>query len=425
MATGIGNPWQGWRRVVITGLGVIAPNGKELESFWNSVVGGVSSGQRIRRFDPSKLPCQIDAEIDGFNPSDHMDAKMARRLDRSLQFGVAAARLASIDAGLDLGRINPDRIGVIEATSMSNIEAIFSGHAGYSRRGYRSVSPAVMINAYFGGGSGEIAAALGIRAHALSCSSSSASGNDALGYAASMIRHEDVDVMIAGGAEAPLFEEICAGFCVSQAVSRQNDRPKEAMRPFDADRDGFVLGEGAAFLVLEELSHALGRGARIYAELLAHGRSCEAYHPVAPHPDGVGCVRAMEKAFIQAQVHPSEVDYINAHGSATVANDRVETLAIRRFFGRHADRLAVSATKPVTGHPMAAAGAMETVICALAIHRGVIPMTANLATPGEDCDLDYVPGHSRPYPIRVAVNLNSGFGGKNSCLILRQFQMAG
>ena len=303
---------------------------------------------------------------------------------------------------------------------MSGNETTAKSHEAYMRLGYKGVGPFALANGS-GAGSGEIAKELHIRGHSITLSSSSASGNDAIGYAVSMIRNEEVDVMVAGGSEAPIVPGIWGALCLAQVLSRRNDAPQAAMRPFDKDRDGVLLGEGSAYLVLEELSYALNRGARIYAEILGQGRSCEAYHPVAPHPDGIGYARAIQKALREAQIDLDEVDYINAHGTATEANDLVETKAIKRIFGAHAHRLAVSSTKPVTGHLLGAAGALETVVCALALSNQEIPMTLNHQTPGPGCDLDYVPGRSRPYPIRVAINLSSGFGGKNSCLILRRY----
>src|SRR5438876_6080607 len=260
---------------------------------------------------------------------------------------------------------------------------------------------------------------LGSKGHAVTYFSGSCSGNDAIGYGLQMIQNEEVDVMVAGGAEAPLLDGFWSGFCVTGVMTSRNETPAESMRPFDKSRDGFLLGEGAAFVVLEELSYALARGARIYAEVAGHGRSCEAYHSVSPHPDGVGLYRAMEKALRRARLHVSEVDYINAHGTATEANDLVETRAIKRLFGEHARRLAVSSTKPVSGHLLAAAGPLETVVCVLTLTHKEIPLTLNFKEPAEGCDLDYVPGESRAYPVRVAMNINSGFGGKNSCLILK------
>jgi 3-oxoacyl-[acyl-carrier-protein] synthase II len=236
-----------------------------------------------------------------------------------------------------------------------------------------------------------------------------------------MIQDDEVDVMLAGATDDTLAEPMYGGFCLLRVMSRRNETPQQAMRPFDRERDGFLLGEGAAFLVLEELSHALARGARIYAEFAGHGRSCEAYHSTDTHPEGVGFGRSMEKALRRARIHPSEVDYLNAHGTATATNDPIETKAIKRVFGEHSARLALSSTKPVTGHLMGAAGAIETVVCVLAIREQEIPPTINMTEPDPTCDLDYVPNRPRPYPVKVAANLNAGFGGKNACLILKAF----
>ncbi len=406
------------RRVVITGMGVVAPNGRDLDTFWNSVCAGRSAVGFVSRFDPADSPSRLAAEVRDWRATDYMDAKTAKRLERSHQYGIAAAKMAAKDAGLDLSKIDPDRVGVVEATSVSNYDAAYKGRRAVDDRGHRTVTPSMMIGGYVGSGSAEIATELGSRGHAITCSSGSSSGNDVMGYSASMIQHEDVDVMVAGGAEAPLVDTIFFGFAQSRAMTRWTGPPQEAMKPFDQRGDGFVMGEGGAYVVLEELGHALSRGARIYAELLAHGRSCEAYHPMAPQPDGDGVVRAMEKALRVASLDPSMVDYINPHGSANAVNDVAETRAIKRVFGTHARRLAISSTKPITGHSLAAAGALETVVCALVLARHQIPPTINLKEPLPDCDLDYVPNGARPYPSRVAISLNSGFGGKTSCLVL-------
>jgi 3-oxoacyl-[acyl-carrier-protein] synthase II len=409
------------RRVVITGMGVIAANGSDLDTFWRSIREGRSAADFLTRFDVSKIPSKVAAEVRDFEPSNYMDRKVARRLDRALQFSVAAARLAVRDARIDFSEVDPDRCGVAEGTSMSNNEAAWETKEAFLKRGYRGVSVSGVISGAAGAGSGEVAHELGVRGHAVTICSSSASGNDAIGYALNMIRMEDVDMMVAGGAEAPLIESAWGGLCANKVMSRHCDDPKRAMRPFDKTRDGFILGEGAGYVVLEELTHALGRGAKIYAELLSHGRSCEAYHPLAPHPDGIGYFRAMEKALHQAGIARDEVDYINAHGTATEANDVIETRAIKRFFGPHSHRLSVSSTKPVTGHLMGGSGALETIVCALALHHSQIPTTANHFDPETECDLDYVSDRWRPYPLRVVLNLNSGFGGKNSCLVLRRY----
>ncbi len=409
------------RRIVITGMGVVTAPAQRLDKFWSCIRGGISGATRMTRFPPGGAPTLIAAQINDFDASAYMDAKMARRLDYSHRYGVAAARLAQQDAKIEFSKVDADRVGIVEGTSASSNETASKADEGYLKRGYKGVGPFALLNGYSGAGSGEIAKELNIHGHSTTLSSSSASGNDAIGYAVSMIRHEDVDVMVAGGSEAPIVPHIWGALCLAQVLSRRNDTPQAAMRPFDKTRDGILLGEGGAYLVLEELSYALNRGARIYAEILGHGRSCEAYHPVAPHPDGIGYFRAMQKAIRSAGIDPEEVDYINAHGTATDANDIVETKAIKRMFGAHAYRLAVSSTKPVTGHLLGATGALETVVCALALHHQEIPLTLNHTEPGEGCDLDYVAQQSRPYPIRVALNLSSGFGGKNSCLVMRRY----
>lgn len=409
------------RRVVITGMGVIAPNGQDLDAFWESIRTGSSAAGPVTRFDVSKLPNKIAAEVKHFDISKYVDAKRGRRFDLSAQYGIAAATLAVRDSGLNIRGMDSDRVGIVEGTSVSGMESSFKGQAAFLNKGYRSMSPFTLINAYCGGGSGEIALELGITGLAVSYSSGSASGNDVIGYALNLIRSDEVDVMVAGGTEAPLLAPLFGAFCLTKVMTARNDTPKQSMRPFDRSRDGFVLGEGAAFLVLEELTHALNRGARIYAEVIGHGRSCEAFHSVAPRPDGLGMSRAIEKALRDAGIHCTEVDYLNMHGTATESNDQVESGAIRKTFGQHAYRVAVSSTKPVTGHLLAAAGALESVVSALAVHRREIPMTANFREPAQGCDLDYVAGASRPYPLRVALNCNVGFGGKNSCLALKSY----
>ncbi len=410
------------RRVVITGMGVIAPSGCDLAGFWKNVCEGRSSIGEVTRFDASDSPSRLAAEIRDWQPTEYLDAKSVRRFERSLQYSVAAARLAVENARLNFDEIDADRVGVVEATSLSNMEAAYSAREALDTRGARAVTPSMMISGYVGSGSAEIANAIGCRGHALTCSSSSASGNDVMGYARHMIQHDGIDVMIAGGAEAPIVDTVFFGFAQSHAMTRWSGPPEEAMKPFDQASDGFVIGEGGAYIVLEELTHALSRGAHIYAELLGQSRACEAYHPMAPHPDGWGVARAMNKALQAGRIDPARVNYINVHGTANASNDLAETRAIKEVFGPLARRLALSSTKPVTGHALAAAGAIEAVICALAIEHSIIPPTINLRQPHPECDLDYVPGHARPYPIDVALSLNSGFGGKTSCLILGRYR---
>ena len=409
------------RRVVITGLGVIAPNGSDLATFWGSIVAGRSAAGPLTRFPAAGAPIQIACEVRDFAPEKYMSPKVARRLDRGIQFAIAAAHLAVRDAGLDIETLEPDRVGIVEGTTVSNNETAARADEAWRTSGYKGVSLSAMINGYSGGGSGEIAIELGIRGHAITLSSGSASGNDVMGYALSMIRGDEADVMIAGGAEAPIIPQVWGGFCKGKVMSTHRGDPREAMKPFDAGRSGFVLGEGAGFVVMEELGHALARGARIYAEVLGHGRACEAYHAVAPEPQGAGVFKAISHALARSGIDSSDIDYINAHGTATEVNDLVETRGINRILGRNGRRIGVSSTKPITGHLMAAAGAIETVVTALAIHHQIIPLTTNHHEPDPECTLDYVPDRSRPYPIRIAVNLSSGFGGKNACLVLRRW----
>jgi 3-oxoacyl-[acyl-carrier-protein] synthase II len=335
---------------------------------------------------------------------------------------VAAATLAVRDCGLNLQELDPDRLGVVEGTTISGMESIIKTRDAFVANdgNFRALHPYNLVAAYCGEGSSTISLHLGIQGHAVTYCSGCASSTDAIGYAVRLIRGDDMDVAIAGGSDETM-EMLHIGFCRLRAMTEQTGEPGQAMRPFDRSRDGFLLGEGAAFFVLEELSHALGRGARIYAEVAGHGQSCEAYHATDPHPEGVGYARAMEKALRHARLLPSEVDYINAHGSATPLNDPVETRAIKRVFKGHAKRLAVSGTKPVTGHLMGASGAIETMICALSIWHQAIPPTINLHEPDPSCDLDYVPGEARSYPVRVSLNLSAGFGGRYACLALRKF----
>jgi 3-oxoacyl-[acyl-carrier-protein] synthase II len=409
------------RRVVITGMGVITPSGQDLVRFWENVRGGISAAAPIRRFDASKLPVKIGAEVKDFDISRFESGKKLGRFDLTVQYSIAAAVLAVKDAGIEIVKMDPDRVSVVEGTTMSGSDSIVKTRDQYlaHHNNFHALHPYNLVASYCGEGSSTIGLHLGIRGHAVTYCSGCASGNDAIGHAADMIQSDEVDVSVAGGSEES-FEMMHVGFCRLRAMTEQGGDPARAMRPFDRQRDGFVLGQGAAYMVLEELSHALARGARIYAEFVGHGRSCDAYHATDPHPEGLGYGRALEKALRQARLNPTEVDYINAHGSATPLNDPIETKAIKRVFKDHARRLAISATKPITGHLMGASGAVETVICALAIARAEIPPTINLTEPDEECDLDYVRDEARGYPVKVAVNLNAGFGGRYACLVLKK-----
>ncbi len=406
------------RRVVVTGIGVIAPNGNSVEKFWDKVSRGESASARVEKFSVENLPVKIAAEVRDFALSDFVDSRETR-LDRTIQYSLGAAAQALANSRLNMADVNPERVGIVEGTTISGSESVMKTQKTFlATRDYRRVHPYNVVAGYCGEGSSTVSQHLGIKGAAITYCSGCSSGNDAIGHAAKLIRHDEFDVMIAGGAEE-MHEMLFVGFCKLRSMSESGGDPARAMKPFDRSRNGFVLGEGAAFLVLEELSHALARNAPIIAELLGHGRTSEAYHPTAPHPEGLGYRAAMMLGLRDARIAPEEVEHINAHGSATKQNDPIETKAIKAVFGSHAQRLSVTATKPLTGHLMGASGAIEAAITALTIQRSHIPPTINLSTPDDGCDLDYVP-FPRPYPVKTALCVNAGFGGRYSCLVFRQ-----
>ena len=412
------------RRAVVTGIGVITPNGLTIEDFWQNIKGGISAAAPISRFDASKLPVRIAAEVKGFALSNYVQDVKEKRLERTVQYALGAGASAIKDSGLDLSQMEPDRAGVVEGTTLSGTSSAIKSHYTYmTEKSLRSLHPYNLIGSYCGEGSSSISLYLGINGPVMTWCSGCASGNDAIGYGAKMVVQDELDVCISGGSDE-IIEIQHLGLCKLRTMSEHNDDPRRAMRPFDRHRDGFVLGEGSAFVVIEEMSHAKARGAKIYAEIMGHGRTAEAYHPTDPHPDGIGYKSALKRAFRNARMHPEEIDYINAHGSATPRNDPIETAAIKEIFGSHARRLAISGTKAMTGHMMGASGAVESVISILAVKNQEMPPTINLTDPADGCDLDYVVPKSRPYPIRAAVNLNAGFGGRYSALILKPFDQS-
>jgi 3-oxoacyl-[acyl-carrier-protein] synthase II len=399
----------------------VAPNGQDVDTFWRSVRDGKSAADWVTGFDTDYCQHKIAAVVRDFDCSWFLDAKKIRRYDKSIKYAIIAAARAISDSGVDMKTLDPDRRGVVEGTTVSGMDSVFKAHTTYVQGDPSGVNPIHIINAFPGEGSSAVALELGLHGHVITMCSGCCSSSDAIGYALRMIQDDDADVMLAGGSDANVLAPLWASYASLGVMTKRKENPKGSMRPFDRHRDGFVLADGAAFLVVEELSHALARGARIYAELLAHGRSCEAHHVVDLHPEGVGIVRAMEKAMKKARLEREEVQYINVHGTATKTNDPIETKAIKKFFGAHAYRLAASATKPVTGHMMGSVAAVETAICALSLFHEIIPATINFTEPAEGCDLDYVPNVSRPYPLKIALNLNSGFGGKNTCLVLGRY----
>ena len=401
---------------MITGMGVLSASGQDLPTLWQSVVEGRSASRRLTRFDAEGMPTQVATELVDFDSARFFDPKTARRMDLCYQYGIAAASNAVQDSGVVLGDLDPNRVGIALGTSVGALASTLTTAEGLRTRGYRGTGLGGLMNTHNGAGSAEIACHLGIHGHAITIGSGSASSNDAIGYAMDMIELDRADVMIAGGADAPLLPLVWASMCLGRIMTRHNDSPQQAMRPFDHEHDGPLVGEGGAFLVIEELEHARARGARVYCEALSHGRSSEAHHTLAPHPEGTGPRAAMSYALRRAGLNPEQVGYVNAHGTATVANDVVESSAIQRVFSGRTPP--VSSTKPVTGHLLGAAGALETIVAALAIQHQTLPLTLNFDSPAPGCELDYIRGSSRSAAVRFAMNLSCGFGGANSCLVL-------
>ncbi|MBO0701920.1 MAG: beta-ketoacyl-ACP synthase II [Candidatus Dormibacteraeota bacterium] len=411
------------RRVVVTGMGFVTPIGHDTETVWSNLVEGVSGVGEITRFDTQSYSTKIAAEVAGFEPSEFMDRKSARHMARFAQFALAASRKALAQAGLDPARHDPDDVGVIIASGVGGMEEIERNHGVLAERGVRRVSPftvPMMINDM---ASGIVSIQVRAGGPNYSIVSACSSSGHALGEAAETIRRGDAQAMIAGGAEATITPLVMAAFCQIQATSTRNDEPARACRPFDARRDGFVMGEGSVVLILEELEFALRRGAEPLAELIGYAATSDMYHYVAPHPEGEGNIRSMAKALRRAGIEPGQVDYLNAHGTSTKVGDIAETKGIKAVFGEHAGRLPVSSTKSVHAHLLGAAGAMEAAACVLTIQRGVIPPTINLENPDPDCDLDYVPNQARRARVDIAASNSFGFGGHNSTLVLRRMDL--
>ncbi|MEW6274474.1 MAG: beta-ketoacyl-ACP synthase II [Bacillota bacterium] len=410
------------KRVVVTGLGVVSPLGIGMRTFWSNLTAGVSGVARITRFNPEGYTTQIAAEVKDFEPTRFFEKKEARRLDRFTQFALVAVKEALADAGLEFENINRDRIGVILGTGIGGIETLEEQHKILLSRGPERISPFFIPMMIANMAAGQIAINYGLRGHNVTTISACASSSNAIGDAFRLLKQGLADVIITGGAEAPITPLAIAGFCSMRAMSTNNGEPAKASRPFDARRDGFVIGEGAGILILETLEHALKRGARIYAEVAGYGCSCDAYHVSAPDPEGKGAALAMELALQEANIDSGEVDYINAHGTATPLGDKLETLAIKQVFSNSIGRLAVSSTKSMTGHLLGAAGGLEAVACILAIENGIVPPTINYEHPDPECDLDYVPNQARSLPVEVALSNSLGFGGHNVSLLFKKYR---
>ena len=410
------------RRVVITGVGAVTPVGNTAEEFWAALIQGKSGIGPITRFDASPLPTKIAGELKGFDPLRYMDKKDERKFDPFLKYAIACAAMAVEDAGLNVERVDRTRFGVLVGSGIGGITTLLESHKILLEKGPDRVSPFFIPMLIVNMASGLISMRFGAKGPNSSIVTACATGNHAIGDAMKIIQRNDADVMIAGGSEAIILPLTFAGFCQMKAMSTRNDDPARASRPFDAARDGFVCGEGGGLLVLESLDHALGRDARIYAEVVGYGMTGDAYHMTAPDPEADGAARAMTLAMKDAEVEPSAVGYINAHGTSTPYNDKSETMAIKRVFGEHARKLAVSSTKSMTGHLIGAAGGIEAIATALAIHHGILPPTINYETPDPDCDLDYVPNQARKQDVEVALSNAFGFGGTNATIVLRKYR---
>ena len=407
------------RRVVVTGIGAITPIGITGTNLWDGVRAERSAVRSLTRFDPSIFRSHNAAEVNDFVPSDHLDAKRAKRLDRFGQFSVVAARQALEDANLDLASEDRDRIGTMMGSALGGVAYAEDQLGLFLKQGLRAVEPMLALTVFGGASSCNIAIELGVRGPNSTNAMSCASGTIAVGEAFRQVRDGYADVMIAGGAEAPLSPLCFGAFALIRAMSTRNDDPGSASRPFDRDRDGFVMGEGSAVLILEERSRAIARGAPIYGEVLGYGLTNDAHHMTAPLPDGSQAARSITLALADAEIAPNDVTYVNAHGSSTPLNDPTETLAIKRVFGDHAYRMPVSSTKGYYGHALGASGAIEAAICALALRNRWVPPTVNLQTPDAACDLDYVPSVGRPADLDVVVSNSFGFGGINAAIVMR------
>jgi 3-oxoacyl-[acyl-carrier-protein] synthase II len=407
------------RRVVVTGIGAITPIGITATSMWDGVRAERSAVRSLTRFDPSIFRSHNAAEVDDFVATDHLESKRAKRLDRFGQFSVVAARQALEDARIDLAAEDRDRIGSMMGTALGGVGYAEEQLALFLTQGLRGVEPNLALTVFGGASSCNIAIEFGVRGPNSTNAMSCASGTIAIGEGFRQIRDGYADVMISGGAEAPLAPLCFGAFALIRAMSTRNDDPTSASRPFDRDRDGFVMGEGAAVMILEERARAIARGAPIYAEILGYGLTNDAHHMTAPLPDGSQAARSITLALSDADVAPSDVAYVNAHGSSTPLNDSTETLAIKRVFGEHAYRMPVSSTKGYYGHALGASGAIEAAICSLALRNRWIPPTVNLQTPDAACDLDYVPATGRPADLDVVLSNSFGFGGINAALVMR------
>lgn len=411
------------RRVVVTGMGAVTPLGSDLDTIWGNLISGKSGVSTVSSFDASELPTRIAAEVKDFNPEDYIDRREARRMDRFVQFAVAASQLALRDADLTIGtNTDPERTGVIVGSGIGGLGTWEDQHTTLLEKGPKRVSPFFIPMMIANMASGHISMLTGAKGPNTTVVTACATGSNSIGDSFRIIERGDADVMICGGAEATVRMVGMAGFCALRAMSTRNDEPEKASRPFDKDRDGFVMGEGSGVLILESLEHALARGARIYAEVVGYGMSADAHHMTDPAPGGEGAVRCMQSAIRDAGITAADVQYINAHGTSTPVGDKSEIAAIKTVFGEHASQVMVSSTKSMTGHLLGAAGGIEAIISALTIKNGIIPPTINVDNQDPECDLDVVPNEARQADVRIAMSNSFGFGGHNATLILKRYE---
>ncbi|MBS3994612.1 MAG: beta-ketoacyl-ACP synthase II [Alkaliphilus sp.] len=408
------------KRVVITGIGAITPVGIGKEKYWSSLKVGKSGIAKITKFDADEFPTKIAGEIKDFEPNDFIDRKESKRMDRFTQFAVAASKLAIDDSEIKLEKIDQYRFGVVLGSGIGGIETLEKEHQKLISKGPSRVSPFFIPMMISNIGSGQVSMTFGAKGPNTTVVTACASSTNAIGEAFKILQRGDADIIITGGTEASITPLSMAGFCSMKAMSIRNDQPDKASRPFDKDRDGFVMGEGAGILLLEEYEHAIKRGAMIYGEVVGYGMSADAYHITAPAPGGEGAARAMKNALNDANITPDHIDYINAHGTSTPYNDKFESMAIKTVFGDHSDKLAVSSTKSMTGHLLGAAGGIEAIACVMSIKDGFIPPTINYDTPDPECDLDYVPNVGRNKSVNFTLSNSLGFGGHNATIIIKK-----
>ena len=409
-------------RVVITGMGAITPVGNTVEEFWHSLCNGISGVDRITDFDVSDYPTQIAACVKDFNPDDHIDKKQAKRMDRYTQFAVAAGYMAIKDAGLNLDKIDKERLGIVLGTGIGGIGTLEEQFEVIMQKGPGRVSPFLVPMMIANMAAGQTSIQFGFQGPCLCVVTACTGGTNAIGEATRKIQHGDADMMLAGGTEAAISQAAVAGFCSMKAMSTRNDEPEKASRPFQADRDGFVMGEGAGIMLLESLDHALARGANIYGEVVGYGANADAYHISAPRPGGEMVKDCMERALEDAQILPDQVNYINTHGTSTPAGDVNEVVGIKMLFGDHAKNIAVGSTKSMTGHLLGAAGGIEAIACTLAVYNDEVPPTINCDNPEEGLDLDFIPNVGRKQTVNVALSNSFGFGGHNGTVIVQKYK---